>query len=88
MRHLHCDGCRVPVEGAPPTAAAVMYSGHPSPAATSRRSQHVDLAAMRGRVEAVLDQSANRQQASQRPPRADHVEVDVGADGARRKWPW
>jgi hypothetical protein len=27
----------------------------------------------------VLDQPADRQQASQRPPRADHVEVDVGA---------
>ena len=27
----------------------------------------------------MLDQPADRQQASQRPPRADHVEVDVGA---------
>jgi hypothetical protein len=27
----------------------------------------------------VLDQPADRPQASQRPPRADHVEVDVGA---------
>jgi hypothetical protein len=27
----------------------------------------------------VLDQPAGRLQASQRPPRADHVEVDVGA---------
>src|SRR4029077_10556248 len=42
-------------------------------------SQHVDLAAWRGRIEAVLDQPADGQQASQRPPRADHVEVDVGA---------
>src|SRR5262245_4769820 len=42
-------------------------------------SQHVDLAAWRGRVEAVLDQPADRQQASQRPARADRVEVDVGA---------
>jgi hypothetical protein len=29
--------------------------------------------------EAVLDQPADRRQASQRPPGADHVEVDVGA---------
>ena len=36
-------------------------------------------AAWRGRVEAVLDQPAGRHQASPRPPRADHVEVDVGA---------
>src|SRR6266536_4956029 len=42
-------------------------------------SQHVDLAAWRGRVEAVLDQPADGAQASRRPPRADHVEVDVGA---------
>src|SRR6266481_2549277 len=48
-------------------------------AASQRGSQHVDLAAWRGRVEAVLDQPADRPQASQRPPRADHVEVDVGA---------
>jgi hypothetical protein len=27
----------------------------------------------------VLDQPAGRQQASQRPPRADHAKVDVGA---------
>jgi hypothetical protein len=27
----------------------------------------------------VLDQPADRNQASQRPPRADHVEIDVGA---------
>src|SRR5229473_323439 len=48
-------------------------------AASQPRSQHVDFAAWRGRVEAVLDQPADRQQASQRPPRADHVEIDVGA---------
>src|SRR5438552_13645408 len=36
-------------------------------------SQHVELAAWRGWVEAVLDQPAGRLQASQRPPRADHV---------------
>jgi hypothetical protein len=47
-------------------------ASHPGP-------QHVELAAWRGRVEAVLDQPTDRQQASQRPPRADHVEVDVGA---------
>ena len=48
-------------------------------AASHPGSQHVDLTARRERVEAVLDQPANPQQASQRPPRADHVEVDVGA---------
>src|SRR5579863_7266002 len=48
-------------------------------AASHPGSQHVDLTARRERVEAVLDQPANRQQASQRPPRVDHVEVDVGA---------
>src|SRR5438093_8341059 len=48
-------------------------------AASHAGSQHVDLATRRKRVETVLDQPANRQQASQRPPRADHVEVDVGA---------
>src|SRR6266576_3049288 len=42
-------------------------------------SQHVDLAARQERVEAVLDQPTDGQQASQRPPPADHVEVDVGA---------
>ena len=36
-------------------------------------SEHVDLAAWRERVEAVLHQPANPQQASQRPPRADQV---------------
>src|SRR4029077_19579352 len=48
-------------------------------AASHLGSQHGELAAWRGRVEAVLDQPAGRPQASQRPPRADHVEVDVGA---------
>src|SRR5262249_12810509 len=42
-------------------------------------SQHVDLAAWRGGVEAVLDQPADRPQTTQRPPRADYVAVDVGA---------
>src|SRR5438876_5721381 len=46
--------------------------------ASQRGSQHVELAAWRGWVEAVLDQPAGRPQASQRPPRADHVEIDVG----------
>jgi hypothetical protein len=45
----------------------------------SRGSQYVELAAWRGWGEAVLNQPAGRQQASQRPPRADHVEVEVGA---------
>jgi len=48
-------------------------------AASHPGSQHIDLAAWRERVEAVLDQPADRLQASQRPPRADHVEVDIGA---------
>ena len=48
-------------------------------AASRPRSQYVDLAAWRERVEAVLDQPSDRQQATRRPPRADHVEVDVGA---------
>jgi hypothetical protein len=40
-------------------------------------SQHGELAAWRGRVEAVLDQPAGRPQAPQRPPRTDHAEVDA-----------
>ena len=48
-------------------------------AASHPGSQHVDLAAWRERVEAVLDQPPGRPQASQRPPRTDHVEVDIGA---------
>src|SRR5262245_9860272 len=48
-------------------------------AASQPGSEHVDLAAWRERVEAVLGQPADRQQTSQRPPRADHVQVDVGA---------
>src|ERR1700704_4543611 len=58
-----------PRDAARPGARAASHPG----------SQHVDLTARRGRVEAVLDQPANPQQASQRPPRADHIEVDVGA---------
>ena len=27
----------------------------------------------------MLDQPADRQQASHRPPRSDHIEVDIGA---------
>ncbi len=56
----------------PIVAVGLVQASHPG-------SQHVDLAAWRGRVEAVLDQPADGQQAPQRPPRADHVEVDVGA---------
>src|SRR5918996_605367 len=52
---------------------------HPARGGSELGSQHVDLAAWRGRVETVLDQPTDRGQASQRPPRADHVEVDVGA---------
>ena len=50
--------------------------GRRARAASQPGSQHGDLGP---RVEAVLDQPADRPQASQRPPRADHVEVDVGA---------
>src|SRR5258708_3462315 len=42
-------------------------------------SQHGDLGHPLGRAEAVLDQPADVTQASQRPPRADEVAVDVGA---------
>lgn len=41
--------------------------------------EHVDLATWPERVEAVLNQPANRQQASQRPPRPNHVEVRVAS---------
>src|SRR6185312_13377734 len=68
-------------------SVSVLSLTHPLRRASSRRAradshlgpQHVDLAAWRERVEAVLDQPADPAQASQRPPRADHVEVDVGA---------
>src|SRR3954468_6060786 len=53
--------------------------GRRARAASHPGSQHVDLAAWRGRVEPVPGQPADRQQASQRPPGADHVEVDVRA---------
>src|SRR4051795_4480627 len=43
------------------------------------RPEHVDLAPGCGRVEAVLDEPADRGQAAQRPPPADRVEVDVAA---------
>jgi hypothetical protein len=49
------------------------------PGSSHPGSEHVDLTARRGRVEAVLDQPANPQKASQGPPSPDHVEVDVGA---------
>src|SRR5271157_3201533 len=48
-------------------------------AASQLGSEHGELAAWRGRVEAVLDQPSAGYQASQRPPCADHIEVDVGA---------
>src|SRR5207248_5411239 len=59
--------------------SVTVSAGRPARAASQPGSQHVELAAWRGWVEAVLDQPAGRLQASQRPPRADHVEVDVGA---------
>jgi hypothetical protein len=55
-------------------------SGDPQAGAASHHGpQHVELGSSRGRVEAVLDQPAGRHQTPPRPPRADHVEVDVGA---------
>src|SRR5215212_3600154 len=48
-------------------------------AASHHGSQHVELGSWRGRVEAVLDKPAGRHETPPRPPRADHVEVDVGA---------
>src|SRR5579862_2723496 len=67
--------------GPPPlaTTASERIRSSRARAASHPGSQHMDLTARRERVEAVLDQPANPQQASQRPPRPDHVEVDVGA---------
>src|SRR5215467_15742508 len=48
-------------------------------AASQPGSQHGDLGILLGRAVAVLDQPADPKQASQRPPGADEVEVDVGA---------
>jgi len=48
-------------------------------AASRRRSQNGDFGHLLGWAEAVLDQPADVKQASQRPPRADEVTVDVGA---------
>jgi len=62
-----------------PLDAAKRTRGRRARAASQPGSQHVELAAWRGWVEAVLDQRAGRHQASPRRPRADHVEVDVSA---------
>src|SRR5439155_1884871 len=43
------------------------------------RSQHGDLGELLRRAVAVLGQPPDRDQASKRPPCANHVEVDVGA---------
>src|ERR1700749_4739706 len=72
IRQLICD----PSARALPDGASVMRAAG---SASQPGSQHVELAAWRGRVEAVLDQPAGRLQASQRPPRPDHFEVDAGA---------
>ena len=48
-------------------------------AASWSGSQHGDLGHLLERAEAVLDQPADVTQASQRPPRADEVAVEVGA---------
>src|SRR6202035_4958855 len=73
--------CACPAAQDGPVDAAERHSWPWGRAASQPGSQHVELAAWRGWVEAVLDQPAGRLQASQRPPRADHVkvEVDVGA---------
>src|ERR1700722_16582571 len=42
-------------------------------------SQHVELTARRGGVEAVLNEPSGRHQTPPRPPGADYVAVDVGA---------
>src|SRR5215213_9887889 len=51
-------------------------------AASHPGSQDIDLASGGEGVEAVLDQPADAQQASERPPCPDHAEVDVGAVAA------
>lgn len=48
-------------------------------AASRCRSQHGDFGHLLGWAEAVLDQPADVKQASQRPPRANEVAIDVGA---------
>src|SRR6188472_1950109 len=63
----------------PGPARSVSGLVKPSRAASELGSQHVDLATRCRGVEAVLDQPADGRQAPQRPPPADHVEVDVGA---------
>src|SRR3954454_16957851 len=50
-----------------------------APAESHPGAQDVDLADGRERVEPVLDQPADRRQAPQRPPPADHVAVDLSA---------
>ena len=50
-----------------------------SRAASERGSQHGDLRHLLGRAVPVLDQPADVEQASQRPPRSDEVPVDVCA---------
>ena len=48
-------------------------------AALEPRSQHGDLGHLLDRAESVLGEPADVAEASQRPPRADQVAVDVGA---------
>ena len=60
-------------------AGGVRQTARADRAASDLGSQHVELAARRGRVEAMLDQPAGCHQASPRPPGADHLEVDLGA---------
>jgi hypothetical protein len=55
------------------------YDGESAGTVGAHRGEHVDVAAWRERVEAVLGEPADRQQASQRPPCADRVGVAVGA---------
>src|SRR3984893_9492953 len=71
--------CACPAVEDGPVDAAERHSWPWGRAASQPGSQHVELAAWRGWVEAVLDQPAGRHQASPRPPRAHHVEIDVSA---------
>src|SRR5262249_37334449 len=52
------------------------YSSPSGRADSPPRCQHGELGP---RIPAMLDKPADRHQASPRPPRADHVQVDVGA---------
>src|SRR5215469_841200 len=61
-----------------PLRSARRLLARPRPASRPG-SQHGDLGELLGGAVAVLGQPANVSQASQRPPRADEVAVDVGS---------